>query len=126
MEFESSADAAHDTFMQARGIDAAEELRRHAAHMKQSLARDLLPHERKDLKKMLSQRGVAPVPKSVEDSAAKRLGRSDKPTLAQIVTAFRGTHSTMGKEGLSKNTSKPNRKQKSGKQEKPSEFGSEK
>ena len=29
-------------------IDAVEELRRHAAHMKKSLDRDLLSHERKD------------------------------------------------------------------------------
>ena len=42
------------------------------------------------------------MPECVAKAASHLLGRSDTPTLTQIVTAFRGTRATLGREGLGK------------------------
>jgi hypothetical protein len=104
--FESWADAAHDCFMEARGMTPSDEEEQHLSHFRHCLRRDTglapTPAEEDDLVGMLRQRGVLPIPPSLIESARQRLGGTDKVSMAQVVAAFRGSRQVLKGDGMQK------------------------
>ena len=103
--FETWADEAHDKYLrEERGIDEKTMVERHIAHFKahvrDSEQREASPHEVDDLKAMLAVRGVREISPETLAIAARRLGTTEKPSLVQIVAAFRGKRHALGHEGL--------------------------
>lgn len=104
--FESWADAAHDRFMESRGMSPCDEEEQHLKHFRHCVRRDTglepTPAEVDDLVGMLRQRGVLPIPPSLIESARQRLGGTDKVSMAQVVAAFRGSRQVLKGDGMQK------------------------
>ena len=104
--FESWADAAHDRFMESRGMTPCDEEQQHLKHFRDCVRRDTglepTPAEIDDLVGMLRQRGVLPFPPSLIEGARQRLGGIDKVSMAQVVAAFRGTRQVLKGDGIQK------------------------
>ena len=93
-EFEAKADAAHDDFMQRRRLGGEDEVQAHLAHFTKFLhtheARQPSAEEVADVRHMLAQRGVRPLPDSVMQEARRRHGTTALMPLTQVVQALRG------------------------------------
>ena len=75
--FESWADAAHDRFMESRGMTSHDEEEQHSKHFRDGVRRDTglepTPAEVDDIVGMLRQRGVLPIPPALIDSTRHSL-----------------------------------------------------
>ena len=85
--FEANADDLHATMLLKRGISPEREVELHLAWYR--LQPEHSTNGETDVTAMLSQKGVAPLPRSVVESAKARLGRNNC-SLKEIVTSFRG------------------------------------
>ena len=104
--FESWADAAHDRFMESRGMTSGDEEKQHLKHFRDCVRLDTglepTPAEVDDLIAMLRQRGVLPIPPSLIESVRQRLGGTDKVSMSQVVAAFRGSRQVLKGDGMQK------------------------